>query len=139
MGKKYVHPNRSLKSVEELEILWENYKISLEEESKKWGVIQYVGRDGERVEDYPKLPMTFEGFSVFCYHKVRNLRDYFDNGEGWFVEFVEVCTRIRAEIRNDQITGGLLGKYNPSITQRLNNLKEAVEQTVNIEPRVFNI
>ena len=36
-------------------------------------------------------------------------------------------TNIKKEIRENQITGGMLGIYNPSITQRLNNLVEKVE------------
>jgi hypothetical protein len=42
-------------------------------------------------------------------------------------DFCEVCTRIKNEIREDQITGGILSFYNPSITQRLNNLVEKSE------------
>ena len=40
------------------------------------------------------------------------------------------------EIRKDQIEGGMVGQYNPSITQRLNALKEHVEQH-NIEQPLF--
>jgi len=42
-------------------------------------------------------------------------------------DFCEVCARIKNEIREDQITGGILSFYNPSITQRLNNLVEKSE------------
>jgi len=42
-------------------------------------------------------------------------------------DFCEVCTRIKNEIREDQITGGILSFYNTSITQRLNNLVEKSE------------
>jgi len=41
-------------------------------------------------------------------------------------DFCEVCARIKNEIREDQITGGILSFYNPSITQRLNNLVEKI-------------
>ena len=33
----------------------------------------------------------------------------------------------------DQIEGGMVGQYNPSITQRLNNLTERVDATTNGE------
>ena len=55
-----------------------------------------------------------------------------------YLEFTAICSRIRKEIREDQITGGMVGQYNASITQRLNNLKEQVEQT-NIEQPLFNL
>ena len=63
------------------------------------------------------------------------ISNYFDKKEE-YKEFYTVCTRIRKEIREDQITGGMVGQYNPSITQRLNALKEQIEQT-NIEQPLF--
>jgi predicted transcriptional regulator len=47
--------------------------------------------------------------------------------DGAYNEYLPICTHIREEIRNNQIIGGLLGVYNPSITQRLNNLVERSE------------
>jgi hypothetical protein len=41
------------------------------------------------------------------------------------------CSYIKREIRNDQISGGMVGQYNPSITQRLNNLTEKSDITTN--------
>jgi hypothetical protein len=52
---------------------------------------------------------------------------YFSNREGRYEDFVGICTRIRKEIRDDQIKGGMAGIFNPSITQRLNNLVEKTE------------
>jgi DNA polymerase II small subunit/DNA polymerase delta subunit B len=60
------------------------------------------------------------------------------NRDKRYLEFTAICSRIRKEIREDQITGGMVGQYNASITQRLNNLKEQVEQT-NIEQPLFNL
>jgi hypothetical protein len=62
--------------------------------------------------------------------------NYFDNKHKGYDDFYSICTHIRREIRNDQISGGMVGQYNASITQRLNNLKEQVEQT-NIEQPLF--
>ena len=116
----------------ELSKAFEEYKESLSEESKKWGKVQYVGKDGTRMEDYPKLPLTLEGFYIFCRKHYGDCKQYFNNVNDEYTEFLTICHAIKEEIRNDQITGGLLGFYNPSITQRLNNLKEATtnEHTV---------
>jgi hypothetical protein len=51
---------------------------------------------------------------------------------------VTICTHIKEIVRQDQIEGGMVGQYNPSITQRLNGLKEQVEQT-NIEQPLFSL
>ena len=40
-----------------------------------------------------------------------------------------ICTRIRAEIRQDQIDGGMAGIYNTSITQRLKGLVDKSDIT----------
>ena len=44
-------------------------------------------------------------------------------------DFIGVCRAINEEIRECQIIGGMLGIYNTSITQRLNNLTEKHEVT----------
>lgn len=121
------HPTRIFKTPEELETAWEDYKENLENEALKWVKIQYVGKEGQRMEDAYKLPYTMEGFSVFCHKKYGNVKQYFNNQDGFYDEFIAICSHIREEIRSNQITGGLLGIYNPSITQRLNSLVERTE------------
>jgi hypothetical protein len=49
-------------------------------------------------------------------------------------DYVSICTRIRKNIRQDQIEGGMTGIYNTSITQRLNNLTEKHEVTHREQP-----
>lgn len=133
-----MHPTRNFKTPEDLYKAFTEYKGSLEVKAKEWGVIQYVGKDGARKEDYPKLPLTKSGFEVFCYDKYGCVEQYFKNQDDHYNDFLLICSRISKEIREDQITGGMLGKYNPSITQRLNNLKESTTVEVK-EPRVFNV
>jgi len=134
-----MHPTRIFKTPEELQSAWILYKSSLDEEAKKWPKVQYVGKDGVRVEDYPKLPLTLEGFYVFGYDNYGTIKHYFENKDGYYDAFGGICSRIKEEIRHDQITGGLLGNYNASITQRLNNLKEQTDNTnTNTQPTTVN-
>lgn len=133
-----IHPTRIFKTPEDLEKAWIEYKEDLKEQSKSWEKIQYVGKDGSKRTDYPKLPLTLDGFEVWYYQtNNRFIGHYFDNKDGYYGEFVAICSHIRKEIRADQINGGMLGFYNPSITQRLNGLTEKVENT-NIEKPIFN-
>jgi hypothetical protein len=46
---------------------------------------------------------------------------------------VVICSHIREEIRENQILGGMIGVYNPSITQRLNGLTDKTENTHKVE------
>lgn len=131
-----IHPTRIFKTPAELEKVWLEYKEDLKNQSKEWEKIQYVGKDGSKKIDYPKLPLTMAGFEVYCYNNIGNVGQYFDNKDGYYDDFVTICSHIRKEIRADQINGGMLGFYNPSITQRLNGLTEKVENT-NIEKPIF--
>ena len=134
-----IHPKRIFKTPEELFKAFEKYKESLKEKSKQWEKIQYVGRDGEKKTDYPKLSLSMDGFEVFCYNNYGSVHQYFDNAEGYYTDFLTICSHIKKEIREDQINGGLLGFYNPSITQRLNNLKEQSETTTTTNVKLMNI
>ena len=72
--------------------------------------------------------MTIEGFKRFCWDEnIGTVEQYFTNQDGDYEEFLGICSRVKNEIREDQITGGILSFYNPSITQRLNNLVEKSE------------
>jgi hypothetical protein len=129
-----MHPTRIFKTPEELEQAFEQYKESLKEEAKQWLKIQYVGKDGERVADPQKVPYTLEGFKRFCRKNYGEVEQYFVNQDNYYSDFISICSHIKNEIRENQITGGLLGFYNPSITQRLNNLTDKVETTIVEQP-----
>ena len=136
---KMAHPTRIFKDESALQKAWEGYKKHLTKEAEKWQKIQYVGKDGERVTDNMKVPLTLEGFERYCYDNYGCVSQYFDNKDKLYGDFVAICSRIRKEIREDQIVGGLLGVYNPSITQRLNNLKETTDQNINHSFPILNI
>jgi len=56
------------------------------------------------------------------------------NTRGAYDKYSSVCSRVREAIRQDQIEGGMVGQYNASITQRLNNLTDKQEHTVTEQP-----
>jgi hypothetical protein len=132
-----MHPTRIFKTPEELENAWNLYKESLKQEALEWVKIQYVGKEGQRMEDPLKLPYTMDGFEVYCYKNFGTVEQYFKNKDNYYNDFVPICSHIKKEIRTNQITGGMLGIYNPSITQRLNNLVEKNETTVVSEQPLF--
>lgn len=132
-----MHPTRIFKTPDELEIAWKSYKDNLKQEASDWVKVQYVGKEGYRKEDEYKLPYTMEGFEVFCYNNYGCVEQYFKNQDGYYEDFIPICSHIRKEIRSNQITGGLLGVYNPSITQRLNGLSENINQNVTAKQPLF--
>ena len=122
-----IHPRRIFKSPDELELAWTLYKENLKEEASEWFRVQYVGKESQRMEDVYKLPYTMDGFEVFCYKNYGEVEQYFRNKDGYYTDFVTICSHIKKEIRSNQITGGLLGVYNSSITQRLNGLTDKIQ------------
>jgi hypothetical protein len=142
MAKNYnIHPTRIFKTPSDLEKAWNEYKLNIVEQSKEWLKVQFVGKDGERVAEPTKVPYTMEGFERFCYNNYGTVDQYFKNKDGYYTDFVPICSHIAREIRENQIIGGMMGFYNPSITQRLNNLTEKTDITTNGEAikQIFKI
>ena len=127
---------RNLDSPEQLYELFERYKRDVKANPRIKSV--FGGKEFEERAEPLERPLTMEGFEIFCWDEVGQVEQYFKNIDKRYEEFIPICSRIRKEIRRDQIEGGMVGQYNPSITQRLNNLKEQVEQT-NIEQPLFNL
>lgn len=134
-----MHPTRIFSEPIFLEKAWDEYKENLTEQAKEWLVVQYVGKEGERKTDPQKVPMTMEGFERYCYDNYGVVEQYFKNQDNYYEDFIPICSRIRKEIRENQIIGGMLGFYNPSITQRLNGLRESTDTNLTGELSVKQI
>lgn len=126
-------PNK-ITSPEHLLELFEEYKRRTKE--NPFRVIDYVGKDAIPVHREKERPLTMEGFNVFVFKEgiASGLQNYFANLNGRYKRFLSVCSYIREEIRQDQIEGGMAGMYNPSITQRLNNLVDKQQVQVVEQP-----
>jgi len=113
------------------EILWEHFK-----NYQKWvnenprEIEDYVGNAKKVMRKRPR-PLTIEGFENWCADNgiIEDLGDYFSNKNNSYSDYSTICSRIKKTIRQDQIEGGMAGIYNPSITQRLNNLVEKQDVT----------
>jgi hypothetical protein len=93
-------------------------------------VHDFVGKDADEVERKRERPLTFEGFKNYCRRNVGEVEQYFMNPDNRYDDYISICRAIKDEIREDQVIGGMVGIYNPSITQRLNGLKEQSETDV---------
>lgn len=137
-----IHPTRIFKAEEDLAKAWSEYKEDLKAKEKDWEKTHFVGKDGNEAKERRKLPLIMDGFEVFCLDRYGNVEQYFRNKDGYYEDFVGICSRIKKEIRTQQITGGMLGDFNPSITQRLNGLtdkQEVTQNTITIEGLPENI
>ena len=119
MGKK--------KYIETPEKMWElftKYKDSVKTNPKE--VQDFVGKDANEVNRKKEIPLTIEGFENYVADLgiINDLGHYFSNLNDAYSDYLPICSRIKRKIRQDQIEGGMVGIYNPSITQRLNSLTE---------------
>lgn len=133
--KNKVGRPRNLESPEQLSELFDKYKADVKANPRIKSV--FGGKEFEERAEPLERPLTLEGFELFCYDEVGVVEQYFKNTDKRYNEFIPICTRIRKAIRQDQIEGGMVGQYNPSITQRLNGLTEKVESTIITEQPLF--
>lgn len=122
MGKpKYIE------TPEKMYELFEAYKASRKPREIQKATVKGV------VSEFHMPPLTMEGFDIFVMNyegiESKGVDQYFINKDGAYSAYLGICSRIKREIRNDQIEGGMVGQYNPSITQRLNNLTEKTDVT----------
>lgn len=113
------------KYIESPEQLWQIFQ-DYKKKAKTSPFLQhdFVGKDGESVYREKERCLTMDGFECYCLENESDVHHYFDNTDNRYEGYRTICSRIRKEIRKDQIEGGMAGVYNPSITQRLNGLTE---------------
>ena len=122
MGK-----HKYIETPEKMWDLFEAYRKEVKDNPRKKHV--FVGKDGNSEFELLERPLTMEGFECYCFENgvITNLSQYFANTEQRYTDYQTICSRIRKVIRQDQIEGGMVGQYNPSITQRLNGLTDKQE------------
>lgn len=119
------------KYIETPEKMWEFFS-AYRDEVKRQPIMKhdFVGKDAMEVERKLERPLTMEGFHNYLAENniISDPSDYFENTDGRYKDYVQVCARIKRTIRQDQIEGGMAGIFNPNITQRLNGLVEKVQE-----------
>lgn len=120
------------KYIETPEILWQHF-LDYKELVKKNPIIvkDWVGKDATDVFREKEKPLTFIGFQNYLDDQniISDVTDYFENKDNRYSDYIRICSRIKRNIQDDQIAGGMVGIYNPSITQRLNGLTDNVDLT----------
>jgi len=116
------------KYIETPEKLWElfvEYAKEVKDNPRTREV--FGGKDFYSRTEHLERPLTMAGFEVYCFDKIGCVNQYFDNADNRYNEYITICSRIKKSIRQDQVEGGMVGQYNPSITQRLNGLTDKTE------------
>lgn len=124
---------RKFKSPEDL---WDAFVLYKEwVKSNPILVHDYVGKDGVEVFRQRERPLVMEGFQHWLvdqgYIGFPDIDPYLD---GTYAEFSSISRAIKNCVRQEQITGGMTGIYNPSITARLNGLTDKQEVKFSEQP-----
>ena len=129
------------KYIETPELMWD-YFLRYRKYVKENPIIvkDWVGKDATDVYREKEKPLTIDGFECWCYDNeiIGDLSHYFANTDNKYSEYLTICSRIKKAVRTDQIEGGMAGIYNPSITQRLNNLVEKTQTEVSVTKFEFD-
>jgi hypothetical protein len=120
--------HKYIESPERMKELFEAYREEIK--GSPIEVQDFVGKDGDEVHRKKERPLTMEGFENYLFKMdvITDVSDYFENKDNRYKDFLPICRAIKRMIRQDQIEGGMAGIYNPSITQRLNNLVEKIQE-----------
>jgi hypothetical protein len=126
------------KYIETPEKMWELFVAYRDEvKGSPRRKVEYVGRNGERVETPIERPLSMDGFFCFGYDNKITLHHYFDNPEGAYDDYRGITTRIRQSVRAEQIDGAMVNAYNSNLTARLNGLTDKREVDARIETPIF--
>jgi hypothetical protein len=116
------------KTPEDLYQFFEEYRSDVKDNPRKKKI--KGNKDYTLHDEDLERPLTMEGFQVYGFKNGKTVDHYFSNSNNAYEAYCSICSIIKMEIRQDQIEGGMVGQYNPSITQRLNNIvdKQEIEQ-----------
>jgi len=97
-------------------------------------VKDWVGKDSDEVYREKEKPLTMVGFECFVCDNTDisypDLTDYFENKDNRYTDYIPISSRIKAEIKNDQINGGMTMIYSQNLTARLNGLIDKKETEI---------
>ena len=120
---------RYIQTPEKLYELFESYSIDTKQRVR---TVPKATNKGVLYEEHVP-PLTIDGFKTYANKQGTDINRYWYNVDGTLNEYVSVVTRIKEEIRNDQVEGALVGQYQQNIVARLNNLTEKTDVTTNGE------
>jgi len=120
---------RYIQTPEKLYELFESYSIDTKQRVR---TVPKATNKGVLYEEHVP-PLTIDGFKTYANKQGTDINRYWYNVDGTLNEYVSVVTRIKEEIRNDQVEGALVGQYQQNIVARLNNLTEKTDVTSNGE------
>lgn len=128
-----------IETPERLLELFKAYKLATKENPIL--IHDFVGVSAKESYRKKEKPLTLEGFETYCFENdiINDLGDYFSNKDKRYNSYATICKAIKTMIKADQLTGGLCGIYNASLTQRICGLTDKTHLDARIEQPLFQI
>lgn len=132
------------KYIESPQKLWDLF-VDYKKQVKDNPIIvkDWVGKDSEQVYREKEKPLTMVGFECYVCDNTNisypDLTVYFEGKEESYKDYFPISSRIKAEILNDQLTGGMVMIYSQSLTARVNNIsdKQEIKHDLPERPPIF--
>jgi len=123
------------KYIETPDKMWSLFLLYKKEVKSTPALIKdWVGKDAEEVHREREKPLTMVGFECFVCENTNisypDLTSYFECKEESYKDYIPISSRIKAEIKSDQISGGMTMIYSQNLTARLNGLVDKKETEV---------
>lgn len=128
------------KYIETPEKLWELFCEYVEHErNNPMNKVEYVGRDGNKVNTPLETPITFEGFECFLWDNgiVQHLGHYSNPKNESYADYLPIVTRIKQNCFVHNFKGASVGLFNANIIARKLGLVEKSETKNTHEVEIF--
>jgi len=126
-----------IRKPEKLYELFEAYRKEVKDNPRI--KVEYVGKEGNKVKTPIERALTVSGFKTYCYKNICDAHHYFDNPDGRYDAYRGIVTRIREEIKEDQLDGAMVNQYNSNLTARLNGISDKQQMDVKANVNILNI
>lgn len=92
------------------------------------------GVKSQEGEGFADRPYTIDGLGLWV--GIVNWRDFRANHSD--DEFSTVITALEARVRDQQVSGAMVGVYNPNLTARLNGIADTQNVNTNVPVQLFD-
>jgi hypothetical protein len=138
---KYIPtPPIKQKYIETPEKLWELFTQFVEhEKSNPMYKVEYVGKEGDKVNTPLQVPITFEAFECWLADEgiLSHLGDYSANKDGKYESYSTIITRIRNNCFAQNFKGAAVGLFNANLIAKKLGLIEKTDNTIRTEQPLF--
>lgn len=131
------------KAIKDPQELWDLFEAYCKEvKGKPIKKMVFVGKDGGKEWEERERPLTMEGFENYLFYQGiinSHLKHYGDETNPSYADYLPVITHVKKIIREDQLSGGMAGIYQHTLTARMNGLVEKSQVEVKSEQPLFNL